>query len=69
MAETVRWFCYMVRCKDESLYVGIATDLAERVKEHNWESEQALLRDDGQLCWFGGKSFQARKPLEIASES
>jgi predicted GIY-YIG superfamily endonuclease len=26
----------MVRCKDGSLYVGIATDPDERVKRHNW---------------------------------
>ena len=30
------WFCYMVRCRDGSLYVGIATDVNERVKRHNW---------------------------------
>jgi predicted GIY-YIG superfamily endonuclease len=30
------WFCYMVRCKDDSLYVGIASDVDERVKRHNW---------------------------------
>ena len=30
------WFCYMVRCRDGSLYVGIATDPAERLKRHNW---------------------------------
>ena len=30
------WFCYMVRCRDESLYAGIATDVLERVKRHNW---------------------------------
>jgi len=30
------WFCYMVRCKDDSLYIGIAKDPDERVKRHNW---------------------------------
>ena len=30
------WFCYMVRCKDGSFYVGIANDVAERIKRHNW---------------------------------
>jgi putative endonuclease len=30
------WFCYMLECSDHSLYVGIATDLVERVKRHNW---------------------------------
>ncbi len=35
MAEAV-WFCYMVRCRDASFYVGVATDVEERVKRHNW---------------------------------
>jgi predicted GIY-YIG superfamily endonuclease len=30
------WFCYMVRCKDGSLYVGIAKDVGKRIKRHNW---------------------------------
>jgi putative endonuclease len=29
------WFVYMVRCADESLYTGIAKDVARRVGEHN----------------------------------
>ncbi len=38
MAEEVEgsWFCYMVRCADRSFYVGIAIDVEERVKRHNW---------------------------------
>ena len=37
MAETEGiWSYYMVRCSDGSLYVGIATDVEERVKRHNW---------------------------------
>ena len=34
MAES--WFCYMVRCRDGSFYVGVAIDVGERVKRHNW---------------------------------
>ena len=34
MAES--WFCYMVRCRDGSFYVGISKDVEERVKRHNW---------------------------------
>ena len=30
-----RWFVYMVRCVDDSLYTGVATDLERRVEEHN----------------------------------
>ncbi len=36
MAETEAvWFCYVVRCRDGTFYVGIATDVEERVKRHN----------------------------------
>ena len=29
------WYFYIVRCKDNSLYSGIATDVKDRVREHN----------------------------------
>ena len=29
------WFFYIVRCRDNSLYSGIAIDLEDRIKEHN----------------------------------
>ena len=29
------WFCYLLECADGSFYVGIAQDLASRVKRHN----------------------------------
>jgi len=30
-----RWFVYIVRCADNSLYTGITNDLVERTKKHN----------------------------------
>lgn len=30
-----RWFVYILRCCDDSLYVGISNDVEERVKRHN----------------------------------
>jgi len=30
-----RWFVYMVRCADRSLYTGISNDLISRIKKHN----------------------------------
>ncbi len=30
-----RWFVYVVRCADGSLYTGISTDVAARVATHN----------------------------------
>lgn len=32
---TKKWFVYVVRCKDNSLYTGITTDIRRRVNEHN----------------------------------
>ena len=34
--EAKLWFCYMLRCGDGAYYIGVATDVEERVKEHNW---------------------------------
>lgn len=30
-----RWFVYIVRCQNDSLYVGITTDVSARVASHN----------------------------------
>jgi putative endonuclease len=41
----------MVRCRDESLYVGVATDPEHRVREHNWG--------------VGAKFTAKRRPVEL----
>jgi len=33
MAE--RWFVYMVRCADHTLYTGVAKDIGRRIAQHN----------------------------------
>ena len=33
------WFLYIARCRDNSLYVGIAKDIHQRIKEHNTTSK------------------------------
>ena len=30
-----KWFVYMIRCSDNSLYTGITVDLERRMHEHN----------------------------------
>jgi putative endonuclease len=30
-----KWFVYVVRCRDQSLYTGITTDLERRLRQHN----------------------------------
>jgi putative endonuclease len=35
MAKDKEWYFYIVRCKDNSLYSGIAIDVDDRLREHN----------------------------------
>jgi putative endonuclease len=46
-----RWSVYIVRCRDGSLYTGIATDVRRRIAEH--------ARDRGR----GAKFLRGRGPL------
>ncbi len=34
------YYTYMIRCKDNSLYTGITTDLERRLKEHKEKGEK-----------------------------
>ena len=34
-SEPEPWFCYMLRCNDGSLYVGMTNDVAIRLAKHN----------------------------------
>lgn len=33
--DTATWWVYLLQCNDQSLYVGITTDLQRRLQEHN----------------------------------
>lgn len=33
--ETQKWLVYILRCNDGSYYMGVATDIRGRLKEHN----------------------------------
>jgi putative endonuclease len=43
---------YILRCADETLYVGITTDLERRVEEHNSSA-------------LGAKYTRGRRPVEL----
>jgi putative endonuclease len=45
------WYFYIVKCKDNSLYSGIAIDVDDRVREHNRGT--------------GAKYTLARKPVTL----
>jgi putative endonuclease len=45
------YFCYLLRCSDGSLYTGITTDPARRLKQHN--------------CGQASKYTAARRPVRL----
>lgn len=45
------WFVYMVRCADQSLYTGVAIDVAARVLRHNEGT--------------GARYTRSRRPVEL----
>jgi len=49
------WSIYLIRCRDDSLYTGIATDVGRRLKQH--ESGTA-----------GAKYLRGRGPLRLIFE-
>lgn len=50
--STDNWFVYIVRCNDNTLYTGVAKDLAKRLQQHNHGKE-------------GAKYTRARRPVEL----
>lgn len=48
----LEWYLYMVRCRDGSLYTGIATDIERRLAEHQ--------------SGKGAKYLRGRSPLKLA---
>ncbi len=52
MSESKGWPCYLIQCADGSYYVGVATDLQERLEEHN--------------SGRGAKHTRLRRPVMVA---
>lgn len=46
------YFVYILRCSDDTLYTGIATDVQKRLLEHNGSAK-------------GAKYTRARRPVEL----
>jgi len=53
MSESKGWSCYLIPCADQSYYVGVATDLRERLEEHNSGkgAKHTILRRPVSLAW------------------
>ncbi len=52
MQKTNIWFVYIVRCRDNSLYTGITTDLQKRIDKHNQGKD-------------GAKYTRSRRPVQL----
>ncbi len=48
----MKYFVYIVRCKDDRLYTGLTTDVNRRVDEHNGDGK-------------GAKYTKMRQPVEV----
>ncbi|HID68872.1 MAG TPA: GIY-YIG nuclease family protein [Desulfobacterales bacterium] len=46
------WFTYLLRCKDQTLYTGITTDLTQRLHDHNFTAK-------------GAKYTRGRRPVKL----
>ena len=47
------WYVYIVRCADDTLYSGIAKDVARRIGEHNTDNR------------LGAKYTKSRRPVQL----
>ena len=47
----MKWFVYMLRCKDNSIYTGITNDLKKRIEAH--------------LSGNGSKYLRGKSPLKL----
>jgi putative endonuclease len=45
----INWFLYIIRCKNNSLYTGITTDIKRRFKEHQEGKGSKYLRGKSPL--------------------
>jgi len=50
------WYVYLVRCRDNSLYTGIAKSPEKRVAEHNTDNQ------------LGAKYTRARRPVKLVHQ-
>jgi len=46
------WYVYLLKCSDDTIYVGITTNIERRLNEHNTSNK-------------GAKYTRARRPVEL----
>ena len=43
-----KWYFYIARCKDESLYIGISKNIDKRIIRHNKEQGSKWIKQHGE---------------------
>ena len=64
------WFCYLLRCADDTLYCGITNDLDKRLAAHNagTASKCTRVRLPARLVWSEScknKSAALKREMQI----
>jgi putative endonuclease len=67
-----QWHLYIVRCADNTLYTGIATDVARRFREHQSQGPRTAKYLRGRAPLFlvyqkkiGGRSLASKVELQV----
>lgn len=66
----MNWFCYLLRCADDTLYCGITNDLDKRLAAHNTGTASKYTRSrlPVELAYAepcAGRSEAAKREMEI----
>jgi putative endonuclease len=56
MSKTIKYYLYILKCKDKTLYCGIAKDVVKRAAVHNSGKGSTYVRSRG-----GGKIVYTQK--------
>ena len=70
----MNWFCYLLRCADDTLYCGITNDLDKRLAAHNagTASKYTRVRLPVELVFVeecGDRSVASKREMEIKNLS
>jgi len=49
----MKWYLYIAKCNDDTLYTGITTNVRRREQEHNVDNQR------------GAKSLKGKRPIKI----
>ena len=66
----LQWYLYMIRCREGTLYTGIATDVARRFAEHQDNSHRSAkyLRGKGPLTLVFEKALGTNRRVALSVE-